>query len=104
MEHPSTWSVQRVNNSSTKITRIKEIKKKKKNDWFRITANQSNKVLKKNNLRSGMNLSLSSNTYYFSPSKDTTLRNGEQLTKYDHFDDDQTYLANKLEAPQQIVT
>ena len=51
-----------------------------------------------------MNLSLSSNTYYFSPSKDTTLRNGEQLTKYDHFDDDQTYLANKLEAPQQIAT
>ena len=40
-------------------------KKKKKNDWFRITANQSNKVLKKNNLRSGMDISLSSKHLLF---------------------------------------
>ena len=34
-------------------------RKGKKNDWFRKANNQSNKVLKKNNLRSGMDLSLS---------------------------------------------
>ena len=39
-------------------------------------------------------------TYYFSPSKVTTLSNGEQLTKYDHFNDDQGmcklfYIPNK---------
>ena len=70
--------------------------RKEENDWFHKVANQPNKDLKKNSLRSGMDLY----TYYFFPSKDTTLSNGEQLTKYDHFDDDETCLANKLEAPR----
>ena len=54
-----------VNKSSTKITRIKKIKKKEENDWFCKVENQSNKVLKKNNLRSGMDLSLSSKNLLF---------------------------------------
>ena len=44
------------------------------------------------------------NTYYLFPSKDTTLDNGEQLSTYDCFDNDQTTLANKLGAPQLILT
>jgi len=33
------------------------------------------------------------NTYYLFPSKDTTLDNGEQLSTYDRFNNDQTTLA-----------
>ena len=36
-----------------------------KNDWFRKVANQSKKVLKKNNLRSNMDFSLSSKHLLF---------------------------------------
>ena len=43
------------------------------------------------------------NTYYFFPSKDTTLSSGEQLTICDHFYDDQACLASKLGAPQQTA-
>ena len=39
--------------------------RKEKNDWLRIAANQSNKVLKKNSLRFGMDLSLSSKHLLF---------------------------------------
>ena len=42
-------------------------------------------------------------TYYFFPSKNTKLSNGEQLTIYDHFYDDQACLASKLGAPQQTT-
>ena len=38
---------------------------KEGNDWFCMATNQSNKVLKKNNLRSSMNLSISSKHLLF---------------------------------------
>ena len=50
-----------------------------------------------------MDLSISQNIYNFSPSKDTTLSNGEQLTIYNHSDEDQTCLDNTLAAPKQYT-
>ena len=63
-EHPSTRKCTRGQQSTTKITRIKEIKKRR--EWLVSHGNhQSNKVLKKNNLRFGMDLSLSSKHLLF---------------------------------------
>ena len=64
--------------------------------------NQSIKVLKKNNLRSDIVLSLSSKHLLFFSLQRHCI-NGEQLPICDQFNDDQTDLANKLEAQQQTL-
>ena len=47
MEHPSTQGVYK--GATIQVQKLQESRKsrKEKNDWFRIVANQSNKVLKK---------------------------------------------------------
>ena len=104
MEHPSTQGVYK--GATIQVQKLQESRKsrKEKNDWFRIVANQSNKVLKKITWGLVWIFHYLQNTYYFSPSKDTTISNGEQSTIYTHFDVNQTCLANKLESPQQIAT
>ena len=66
-EHPSTQGVYK--GLTTQVQNYKNQGKKKKeeegNDWVCIATNQSNKVLKKNNLRSGMDLSISSKHQLF---------------------------------------
>ena len=103
MRHPSTqWAYKGSTNQEQKSQESRK-SRKEENDWLRKVANQSNKVLKKNSLRSSMDLSLSSKHLLFLSFKDTTLSNGEQLTKYNHFDDDQTCLANMLGDLKRIV-
>ena len=65
MEHPSTQGVYK--GSTIQVQKLQESRKSRKeeNDWFRIAANQSNNILKKNNLRSSMDLSLSSKHLLF---------------------------------------
>ena len=64
-EHPSTQGVYKE--STIQVQKLQESRKSRKeeNDWFRIATNQSNKVLMKNNLRSSMDLSLSSRHLLF---------------------------------------
>ena len=75
-EHPTTQGVLLKKKSYTgSVQGVKQFKnknyknlrnqKKKKNDWFCKAANQSIKVLKKNNLRSSIDLSLSSKHLLF---------------------------------------
>ena len=74
--------------------------RKEENDWFHKANSQSTKVLKKNNLRSDMDLSLSSKHLLFLSLQRLTLDNGGQLSIYDHSNDGQSTLANKLGVPQ----
>ena len=77
MEHPNTQGVYKgSNNQEQKLQQSKKSRNDEK-DWFHNVANQSIKVLKKNSFKSDMDLSLSQSTDYFSPSKGTTISNGE---------------------------
>ena len=64
-EHPSTQGVYK--GSTIQVQKLQESRKSRqeKNDWFHMAANQSNKVLKKNNLRSAMDLLFSSKHLLF---------------------------------------
>ena len=64
--------------------------------------NQCNKVLKKNNLRLGIEFLVSSKLLLFLPFRCTRSNNGGYLSKDDHFNDDQNDLANRLKFEQQI--
>ena len=50
-----------------------------------------------------MDLSISSKHLLFLSLQNTTLSNEEQLTIYNHFNDNQTCLANTLAAPKQYA-
>ena len=63
--HPSTQGVYRSQQIKYKNYNNQENQEKEENDWFRKADNQSNEVLKKNNLRSGMDLLLSSKHLLF---------------------------------------
>ena len=63
--HPRIQGMYRGQQIKYKNYKNQENKKKEENDWFCKVENQSNKVLKKNNLRSGMDLSLSSKNLLF---------------------------------------
>ena len=64
-EHPSTQGVYKgSNNQEQKLQESKKSRKDKK-DWFCKVANQFIKVLKKNSLKSDMDLSLSSKHQLF---------------------------------------
>ena len=60
MEHPCTQGVYKGSNNQEQKLQESKKSRKDENDWFRNAANQSINVLKKNNFKSDMDLSLSS--------------------------------------------
>ena len=99
-EHPSTHGVYKGSTNQTQ--KLQESRKsiKEGNDCFCKANNQSKKVLKRIAWGPEQNSQYLQNIYYLSPSKDTALSNEEWWTIYNHFDDDQSCLANTLTAPK----
>ena len=64
-EHPSTQGVYKGQTVQGQKLQESRKSRKEKNDWFRKVANQFIKVLKKNNFRFGMDLSISSKHLLF---------------------------------------
>ena len=99
--HPSTQGVNKgTTNQKRKLQESKKSKKEGK-DLFCKANNQSNKVLKKKSFRPGIDLSISSKQLFLSFQRHHIKRHEERWTIYNHFDDDQSCLANTLTAPKQ---
>ena len=88
--------------STNQVQKLQE-SRKEENDWFHKAANQSNKVLKKNNLRSGMDLSLSLKHLLFLFLQRHHIKQWGTINHIGPFNDDQACLASKLGATQQTA-
>jgi len=64
-EHPSTQEMYRGQTNQVQKLHKSRNSRKEENDWFRKANSQSTKVLKKNNLKSNMDLTLSSKNLLF---------------------------------------